>query len=418
MEIPKLTGLVSALLVVVAGLTAVYAVIMLVFAIGLRRLRRNKSAAPDSWPSVCVVMPARNEAEVLPWTLDSLMRQNYPGKWEVIVVDDRSEDNTPTVLAELCAKYSGLRSLRIEEQSTGSPKKRALAAGIAASDSEVILTTDADCQYHDNWLRGMVAHLTEGVGVVAGLTVFDLPDYASVPRWQKIQWLDFFVQNFLAAGSLGWGHAASCNGSNLCYRREVYESIEGFGAGASVVSGDDVLFAQRVAQSTTWKMVFATTQETLVRSLPVTTIRGLFQQRLRWASKGLSYRGSMLFFLFAIYFYYLLLLVLPVLAVLGNTLISAAAAVWGLKLAVDAVLVITGSRVFRQERLLPYFPEYEFWHTLTTPCFGLAGLLLPYRWKGDWYRTATLPKALRPKWLRLRGDSKPSRQPVSLAEKQ
>jgi len=372
-------------------MTTVYAVVMSLFALGLRRLHRNKIETPASWPSVSVIIPARNEAEVLPWTLESLMRQRYAGKWEVIVVDDRSTDETPVVLRELQATYENLRVVRITQQPQGSPKKRALAAGIAESDADVIFTTDADCQYDAHWLSSMVQHLTDSVGVVAGLTIFDLPDFARVQRWQKIQWLDFFVQNFLAAGSLGWGHAASCNGSNLCYRRSVYNEVAGFGDSAAVVSGDDVLFAQRVAAETKWKMAFATTPTTLVRSLPVMTLRGLLHQRLRWASKGLSYRGSMLGFLFAIYTYCILLLTLPLMSLALPQLWPATLSIWGLKLAVDVWLVFTGCKVFRQERLLPYFLEYEFAQTLATPFFGIAGLLLPYSWKGDWYRTATLP---------------------------
>ncbi|MBK6766956.1 MAG: glycosyltransferase [bacterium] len=376
-------------------MTAIYSVMMVLFALGLRRLRQNQFTTPRGWPSVSVIIPARNEAEVLPWTLASLMRQDYAGDWEVIVVDDRSTDTTPQVLMGLESTYANLRVIRITEEPQGSPKKCALAAGIALSESEVIFTTDADCQYNERWLTEMVSHLTDEVGVVAGLTIFDLPDSARSPRWQKIQWLDFFVQNFLAAGSLGWGHAASCNGSNLCYRRKVYDEVAGFGDSAAIVSGDDVLFAQRVASETRWKMVFATTPGSLVRSLPVMTMQGLLHQRLRWASKGLTYRGSMLGFLFAIYFYYVLLMALPLMSLALPELWRATAAIWGLKLIVDIWLVYTGCKVFRQERLLPFFVEYEITQTLATPFFGFAGLLLPYSWKGDWYRTATLPNMLR-----------------------
>lgn len=67
----------------------------------------------------------------------------------------------------------------------------------------------------------------------------------------------------------------------------------------------------------------------------------------------------------------------------------------GAKLTVDMTLVVTGVKTFSQERLLPYFPAYELLHTLFTPFFGFAGLVLPYHWKGGWYRTAKLPWALR-----------------------
>lgn len=398
---------------VVALITAVYAVIMLLFVIGLKRLRRNRIVEHLSWPSVSVIVPARNEADVLPWTLGSLMSQDYPGKWEVIVVDDRSDDDTPRVLQGLSARYTNVRVVRVDENLGASPKKQALAKGIAASNAEIIVTTDADCQYHPDWLHVMVSHMADDVGVVAGLTIFELPDFESVPLWQKVQWLDFFVQNFLAAGALGWGHAASCNGSNLCFRRKVYDEISGYGNSAEVVSGDDVLFAQRVATNTNWKMVFATTTDSIVKSLPVGSISELMHQRLRWASKGLTYRGSMLGFLFAIYIYYCALIALPIAALFVPQLIVPTLLIWGGKIAVDSALIIAGARAFGQQRLLPYFPAYEILHVAFTPYFGFAGLLLPYHWKGDWYRTAKLPKNFTGRWLRLRARaSKPKKQKV------
>ncbi len=390
--------------VFVGAVTIAYAVVMLLFAIGLRRLKRNRIVAPAMWPSVSVIVPARNEASVLPWALGSLLKQDYPGEWEVVVVDDRSDDDTPGVLAKLAERSSHLKFIRVLESSGASPKKQALAKGIASSRGEIIVTTDADCQYHSDWLRGLVCHMADDIGVVAGLTIFDLPDFETTPAWQKIQWLDFFVQNFLAAGSLGWGHAASCNGSNLCFRRQVYDEISGYGKSADVVSGDDVLFAQRVAANSKWKMVFATSPETIVKSLPVESVSGLMHQRLRWASKGLTYRGSMLAFLFAIYGYYCSLIALPVVSLFIPEMIVPALLIWIGKAIVDTVLIVTGARTFGQQRLLKYFPAYETLHVVFAPFFGFAGLLLPYHWKGDWYRTASLPKAFSGRWLRLRND--------------
>src|SRR5262245_9603924 len=56
---------------------------------------------PESWPSVAVLVPARNEATVLPATLPALLRQDYPGEWHVVLVDDRSGDSTPETARSL-----------------------------------------------------------------------------------------------------------------------------------------------------------------------------------------------------------------------------------------------------------------------------------------------------------------------------
>ena len=194
----------------------------------------------------------------------------------------------------------------------------------------------------------------------------------------------------ILSGLLFIGNASSCNGSNLAYRRTVYDAVVVFSDFAHQVSGDDVLFAQKVSQGTDWKMVYASTPETIVDSLPVPTVKELFQQRLRWASKGLAYRGSMKFLLFGLYFLYLLLLSFPFVALFNPSLfpLLGMAILW--KSSWDWLVIYEGSRLFHQRDSLRYFLPFEVAHTIYTPIFGFGGLLLPFRWKGDWYRQARL----------------------------
>lgn len=389
------------LLAVLAAISLAYALAMLLLMRGLNALRRIRPQTPRTWPSVSVVVPARNEAEVLERTLQSLVRQDYPGEWEIVVVDDRSTDRTPGILSAFCRSDARVKAVRVTDPHPPSPKKNALALGIRESAGEIIVTTDADCVYYPGWLRAMTSHFAADVGVVAGLTVFDLP-VEPIPEWQRIQWLDFLAQQFVAAGAAGAGVPSSCNGSNLAYRREVFDRISGFGASAAIVSGDDVLFAQRVVKLTRWKVVFATEPQTIVRSLPVQRLREVFDQRIRWASKGLAYRRSMRFFLFGIYVYYALCMASAALALMLPSLIPfvVALALW--KLAWDYSVVRLGCRVFGQRGLLRHFLPFAVLHTLLTPVFGIGGLLAPYRWKGEWYRTAVLPRRLRRNLVRVR----------------
>ncbi|MFH1010344.1 MAG: glycosyltransferase [bacterium] len=373
----------------VGVLSLVYGGVALLFAIGLWKTRKVLRRDFERWPSVSVVLPARNEARVLERTILSLLAQDYPGEWEIIAVDDRSTDSTPAILAHYAREHSRLRFRRITEPNPPSPKKHALAKGIEMATGEIICTTDADCVFHPRWLRTMVSHFDESVGVVAGLTRFKFPD-GHEPFWQRLQNLDFMLQGYLAAGAIGIGIPSSCNGSNLAYRRTVYDTVVGFSDFAHQVSGDDVLFAQKVSQTTDWRVVYASAPETIVDSLPVPTIRELLHQRLRWASKGLDYRGSMKFLLFGLYFYYALLLAFPIVALLhpASLPLLGIVALW--KLGWDWLVIYEGSRLFGQKDSLVYFLPYEIAHTISTLLLGLGGLLFPFRWKGDWYRQARL----------------------------
>ena len=123
----------------------------------LRPIAEDEPAPPEPsiWPSVAVLVPARNEADVLPETLPALRAQNYPGAWHLVVVDDRSTDTT----AELATVVG-------EELPPGwIGKVWALEQGRrAAGKPDYYLLTDADIRHAPDSLRQLVAE-SEDVGL-------------------------------------------------------------------------------------------------------------------------------------------------------------------------------------------------------------------------------------------------------------
>ncbi|GAB3175057.1 glycosyltransferase [Streptomyces incanus] len=129
---------------------------------------------PEPWPSVCVVVPARDEAAVLPVSLPSLLAQDYPGRAEVFLVDDGSTDGTGRLARELADRYGGLP---LTVGSPGEPpagwtgKLWAVRHGIGlarARAPEYLLLTDADIAHAPDSLRRLVsAARTGGFDVVS-----------------------------------------------------------------------------------------------------------------------------------------------------------------------------------------------------------------------------------------------------------
>ncbi|MFY4722569.1 glycosyltransferase [Streptomyces sp. LaBMicrA B280] len=118
---------------------------------------------PEAWPSVCVVVPARDEAAVLPASLPSLLAQDYPGRAEVFLVDDGSTDGTGELARALSRRHGGLP---LTVGSPGEPpagwtgKLWAVRHGIAlarAREPEYLLLTDADIAHAPESLRELVA---------------------------------------------------------------------------------------------------------------------------------------------------------------------------------------------------------------------------------------------------------------------
>ncbi|KAA0927123.1 glycosyltransferase [Streptomyces apricus] len=123
---------------------------------------------PDVWPSVCVVVPARDEATVLPESLPSLLAQEYPGRAEVFLVDDGSSDGTGELARALGRRHGGLP---LTVASPGEPpagwtgKLWAVRHGMGlarARDPEYLLLTDADIAHRPDSLRQLVASAVTG----------------------------------------------------------------------------------------------------------------------------------------------------------------------------------------------------------------------------------------------------------------
>ncbi|MEU6370143.1 glycosyltransferase [Streptomyces sp. NPDC046931] len=131
-------------------------------------LRLPPRREPESWPSVCVVVPARDEAPVLPHSLPSLLGQDYPGQAEIFLIDDGSSDGTGELARTLAERYGGLP---LTVGSPGEPppgwtgKLWAVRHGIAlarARAPEYLLLTDADIAHAPDSLRELVAAARTG----------------------------------------------------------------------------------------------------------------------------------------------------------------------------------------------------------------------------------------------------------------
>ncbi|CAL9321886.1 hypothetical protein SUDANB182_06366 [Streptomyces sp. SudanB182_2057] len=177
---------------------------------------------PDAWPSVCVVVPARDEAAVLPDSLPSLLAQDYPGRAEVFLVDDGSTDGTGELARELSRRLGGLP---LTVDSPGEPpagwtgKLWAVRYGIGlarAREPEYLLLTDADIAHAPDSLRELVAAAEAGgfdvVSQMARLRVASLWERLVVPAF-----VYFFAQlyPFRWIGRTGSRTAAAAGGCVL-----------------------------------------------------------------------------------------------------------------------------------------------------------------------------------------------------------
>jgi hopene-associated glycosyltransferase HpnB len=134
---------------------------------------------PETWPRVAIVIPARDEAEVIGKCLGSLLRQDYPGPCSVVLVDDNSTDGTTDIARRVAAECDTDGRLTIvsgrplPEGWTG--KLWAVSQGMAAARSrgpvDYFLLSDADIVYAPEMLRWLAAHASARQAVLTSFMV-------------------------------------------------------------------------------------------------------------------------------------------------------------------------------------------------------------------------------------------------------
>ncbi len=156
------------ILTIIVSLSLVIWIYLLLFRgkFWLSNQRINEQLQPlTQYPSVCAVIPARNEADVLPISLKSLLNQDYPGNLSIILVDDQSDDNTGNVAQEIannCQKSQQLQVISGQPLAEGwSGKLWSMKQGIEQANKldnkpDYLLLTDADIEHHDSNLKELV----------------------------------------------------------------------------------------------------------------------------------------------------------------------------------------------------------------------------------------------------------------------
>ena len=195
---------------------------------------------------VSIIICARNEGANLEKNLPLILEQEYPD-FEVIVVNDRSEDDSEDILKRFATKYRRLHVSEVRKDPMFTHgKKLALTLGIKASSNEWLLLTDADCTpAGKNWLSLMQRNFTSNKDIVLGFGGYKkekgLLNY--LIRFETV----FTAMQYLGMAAAGKPYMGV--GRNLAYRKTVFFNNKGFASHSNLYSGDDDLFVNETATS-------------------------------------------------------------------------------------------------------------------------------------------------------------------------
>ena len=274
------------MLVITIIILTAYCALLIRFSTSIYFHRNNKNS--DYSPNVSIIVSCRNEERNIPTLLDLLIDQNYPiNKFEIIIVNDRSYDQSKTLLESYQEKYSNIKLVNIDNTPIGwSNKKWALNQAIKLSTSDILIQTDGDCRPHLDWIKTMAAHFKNPkVGFVCGASPLIHKDTVLNNLFQ----MESLIQESINAGAIKNNLILSCTGRNIAFRKKYFNLINGYLGSESIASGDDDLLLQKFALESDCLVSYSMNPKSLVDSSAPNTFQELIKQRLRFASKGLLY---------------------------------------------------------------------------------------------------------------------------------
>ena len=254
--------------------------------------KRHPHAKLDSdLEPVSVVVCARDAYERLTELIPALLSQDYPD-FEVVVVNDCSDDETGTYLEDLERKESRIKPVQLRQHlNFFNGKKFPLSMGIKSASHDLLVLTDADCLPTSNqWLRSVVGCYGEGTEVVVGYAPYVRSKglLNLLVRFNAVQQAMLYLSAALA------GRPYAGVGKNLSYRQRLFFRQKGFTSHYTMEAGDDDLFVSQAATRRNTG-VHLDADNTVVCAAPSSFGVWWRQQVMRYTTLGLHRRGPKAF---------------------------------------------------------------------------------------------------------------------------
>lgn len=344
-------------------------------------------AIDNFFPSekISVIVPARNEEKVIELCIQSLLKQSYPKELlEIIIADDYSTDGTAGIVRR--HQEQGVQLLSLKDQATGvqpvrtAYKKMAITAAIKQSSGSLVITTDADCIFPEDWVKTVAAFHQYSKAVFIVSPVRMRPDSTVLSVFQS---MDFTILQGITAASVYVGFHKMCNGANLAYEKTAFWGVSGFDNIDHIASGDDMLLMEKIADKYPDRIAYLHSKDAIVETRPVATWKDFFNQRIRWASKTRIYKDKRLTWVMALIYLVnlgLFILLAGSIFQLNRLLFFVVGLI--IKVLIEWRFVKEVSTYFNLSGWMKWFPVFQPLHIVYTVVAGFLGLIGRYEWKG------------------------------------
>ena len=238
-----------------------------------QELKNPKEKDETYKPFVSVMIPAHNEESVITETINRVFQMDYPN-YEVIVIDDRSSDNTAAVIKSLEASYDGRLKTLIRSKDAFPGKSAVLNDALAIAKGEAILVFDADAQMDKDFLTNLVYELQpKDVGAVQARKVVKNKD---VNLLTKCQNNEMTIDTSCQVTRDAVKGAVELRGNGELIKRKALEDIGGWN---NYTITDDLDMSTRL-HIKGWDVRFC--KDTVVYEEGIMYLMPLYRQRRRW----------------------------------------------------------------------------------------------------------------------------------------
>ena len=244
------------------------------------RIEKKEPMALIDTPLVSILVPCYNEAETIEYTLEKLDKLNYPN-YEIIAINDGSKDDTENILMRLNEKYVKLRVIQLN---TNAGKANALHLGLVASRGEYLLGVDADSYIDTEALRYMIPHfITPKYGERVGAVTGNPRVRNRTTLLAKIQLAEFSsVIGLIKRSQRLLGKVMTVSGVVVLFRKK---ALVDCGLWDRDMITEDIGVTWKL-QKRFWDVRYE--PRAICWMLVPETLKGLWQQRVRWAQGGLE----------------------------------------------------------------------------------------------------------------------------------
>ncbi len=329
--------------------------------------------------ALSIIIPTRNEDENIECILIDLERQSYPkDKFEVIVVDDFSEDKTcqqaRKIAETLALDFKILQLENLDEKG----KKHALTRGVNEAKYELVLTTDADCRIGEKWIESYAHAFTEETHIVAGPV--SLYGHGLFAQMQKIEFVGLMV---FGAATLTSNNPSMCSGANLGFRKTAFCAVGGYKDNIHLPSGDDEFLLYDIMKKYPSSGSFLKAKDAVIQTKAHQSFHSFFNQRSRWISKW-KYNKNWKLRLLALLFFsdYLVFVFAFIMTLFGKIPVDFIATAFVVRGASNYILLRSTSNFFHAGRVGSALFLLQIFYPFHVLFMGVLSIFGWYTWKG------------------------------------